>query len=374
MLGRSPKVLAIATEAETADLESAQGFLERFLERPADRHRLADAFHLGRQVGVGLGEFLEGESRHLRDHVVDRRLETGLRLAGDIVGQFVEPVADGQLGRDLGDGEAGRLGGQRAGTAHTGIHLDDDHPAVVGMDRELDIRAARLDADLADHGQRGVAHVLVFFVGQRLRRGHRDRVARVDAHGIEVLDRADDHDVVVLVAHHLHLVLFPAEHGFFEQHLVDRRRGQPPGYLIAEILHVVGDARTGPAQREAGTHDAGQADLLHHPSRIFQVPDGLAAAHAQADLLHGRLELVALLRLGDHLGRGADHLAVELLEHAVPGEVHGQVQAGLPAQRRQQGVGPFLFDDLGHDFPGERLDVGAVGRRGIGHDRGRDSS
>ena len=65
------------------------------------------------------------------------------------------------------------------------------------MDGELDVRAARFDADLADHGQAGVPHPLVFLVGQRLGRGDRDRIARVDAHRVEVLDRADDHDIVV---------------------------------------------------------------------------------------------------------------------------------------------------------------------------------
>ena len=51
-------------------------------------------------------------------------------------------------------------------------------------------------------------------------------------------------------------------------------------------------------------------------------------------------------------------------------QVHGRVEAGLPAEGGQQGVGPFLLDDLGDDFPGDRLDVGAVGRLRVGHDGG----
>ena len=43
------------------------------------------------------------------------------------------------------------------------------------------------------------------------------------AHGIEVFDRADDHHVVFVVAHHLELELFPAEHRFFDQDLMHRR-------------------------------------------------------------------------------------------------------------------------------------------------------
>jgi hypothetical protein len=86
-----------------------------------------------------------------------------------------------------------------------------------GIDRELHVRAAGVDADLAQHRDRRVAHDLVFLVGQRLRRRDRDRVAGVHAHRVEVLDRADDDAVVLLVAHDLHLELFPAEQRLLDQ-------------------------------------------------------------------------------------------------------------------------------------------------------------
>ena len=56
-----------------------------------------------------------------------------------------------------------------------------------------------------------VAQLLVEPVGQRLLRRDRDAVAGVHAHRVDVLDRADDHDVVVAVAHHLELELAPAD-------------------------------------------------------------------------------------------------------------------------------------------------------------------
>jgi hypothetical protein len=101
-------------EAVRRRLQPAQRLLQRFLEGAADRHHLADRLHLRGQAVVGLRELLEREARDLGDDVVDRRLEAGRRrAAGDVVAQLVERVADGQLGRDLGDREAGRLRGQR---------------------------------------------------------------------------------------------------------------------------------------------------------------------------------------------------------------------------------------------------------------------
>jgi hypothetical protein len=73
----------------------------------------------------------------------------------------------------------------------------------------------------------GVAQALVFLVGERLRRRDGDAVAGVHAHRVEVLDRADDDAVVRLVADHFHLEFLPAEHRFFDQHLVHGDRSRP---------------------------------------------------------------------------------------------------------------------------------------------------
>jgi hypothetical protein len=125
--------------------------LQRFLEGAPNRHRFADALHLRRQRRIGLRKFFEGETRHLHDAVVDRRLETRGSFARDVVPDFVERVTDRQLRRDLRDRKSGRFRGQRARARDTRVHFDYDHPAILGIDRELNIRAARLDSDLADH-------------------------------------------------------------------------------------------------------------------------------------------------------------------------------------------------------------------------------
>jgi hypothetical protein len=52
-------------------------------------------------------------------------------------------------------------------------------------------------------------------------------------------------------------------------------------------------------------------------------------------------------------------------------ELHGEVEGGLPAEGREHGVGPLPLDDGGEDLEVERLDVGAVGELGVGHDRRR---
>ena len=239
-------VLAVGgllVQAVDADLQAPQRLLERLLESAADRHHLAHRLHLRRQPVVRLRELLEREARHLGDDVVDGRLERRRRgAAGDLVLQLVERVADRELGRDLGDREAGRLGRERRRARHARVHLDHQHAPVFGLIGELHVRAAGVDADLAQHRDRGVAHDLVFLVGQRLRRRDGDRVAGVHAHRVEVLDRADDDAVVLAVAHHLHLEFLPADHRLLDQQLVRRRGVEPALADRDELLAVVGDA------------------------------------------------------------------------------------------------------------------------------------
>ena len=221
--------LLVPVERRVLALQGAQRLLQRLGEVAADRHRLADRLHVGGQRGVGGRELLEREPRHLHHDVVERRLEAGRRAlpsGGDVVGDLVEGVADRDLGRDLGDREPGRLRRQRAGARDPRVHLDDDDAAVARVDGELDVAAAGVHADRADDADREVAQVLVLAVGERHRRRHGDRVAGVHAHRVEVLDRADDHHVVLGVAHDLELVLLPADDRLLEEHLGGRARGQ----------------------------------------------------------------------------------------------------------------------------------------------------
>ena len=160
--GRVWRILGIEAKTPAAGFQRAQAFLNGLLEGATDGHRLTHGFHRGGQHRIGGGKLLEGEARHLGDHVVDGRLEGGGRLTGDVVRQLVEGIADGEFGGDFCDRETGGLGGERGRARDARVHLDDDHAAGLGIGGELDVRAAGFHADFADARKRGVAHDLVF--------------------------------------------------------------------------------------------------------------------------------------------------------------------------------------------------------------------
>ena len=353
------------------ELARAHRLGERLLERAADGHRLAHRLHVRREALVGARELLEREPRPLHDDVVDGGLERRRGELGDVVVDLLERVAHRELRRDLGDREPCRLRRQRAGARDARVHLDDDDLLGRRVHRELHVGAAGLHADGPDDGDRLVAELLVEPVGQRLLRRDGDRVARVHAHRIDVLDRADDDHVVVAVAHDLELELAPAEHRLVEQHLRDRRGLEPLRDDAAELLGRARDAAAAAAQRVGRAHDDRQAEV---DERVLRLGHGLrdrTARHPQARPLHRLAEQVAVLRPGDRVGLRADELDAVALERPVVVQVHRDVQRGLPAERRQQRVGALLLDDLRDDVRAQRLHVGRVGELRVGHDRRR---
>jgi hypothetical protein len=125
---------------------------------------------------------------------------------------------------------------------------------------------------------------LVFLVRQRLRRRDGDRVAGVDAHRVEVLDRADDDAVVRLVADDLHLELLPADQALLDEELVVGERSRPRLQIVLELVRVVGDAAAGAADvklgpdRPSGSRTRGLSrDALLHGQRFERVGDARLA-------------------------------------------------------------------------------------------------
>ncbi len=358
----------LVAQAIAVDLQRTDGLAHRFFEGAPHRHRFADRLHLDRQLRRRLRELLEREPRPLHDAVVDRRLEAGGRFLCDVVGDLVERVPDGQQRSDLGDGKAGGLGGQGRASRDARVHLDHVELAVGGVDRELDVRAARLDADGPDDLERGVPHDLVFFVGERLGGSDGDAVARVDSHGVEVLDGADDNHVVLAVAHDLQLVLLPPDHRFFDEDLAIGAQTQTPLDIPLELLGVVGDVAAGAAEGVGRSNDGGKACLLDDFLGLFPGGGVSALGHLQADVEDRLFEQVAFLSLSDRLEVGPEHLDAVLLEHAAFGQGHRGVQAGLPTQRGQQAVGLLPLNDLLDHLRRDRLDIRPVRQLGVGHD------
>ena len=362
----------IPTPAGIPRFQGTHGLLEGLLETAPDRHRLTDRFHRGGQHGRAATEFLERESRNLGDDVINGWFKTRRCLTCDVVEDFVEGVANGQARRNLGDGEAGGFAGERRRSTDPRVHLNHDHIAIGGIDRELNIAAAGGHTDFADNGNGLIAQTLIFAIGQGLRGCHGDRVTRVDTHRVKILDAADDHHVVGEIAHHLQFELLPTEKGLFDQDLGDRAGFESALTDRRVFLWVVGDAATTAAQGEGGTNNPGITSDRSADSLGFLHRRGDSrGTDLHADAFHGLLEQQSILSFLNGLKIRSDQLHPVTLERSVLRQGHRKIQCGLPTHRRKQGIGPLGFDHPGHHVRGQRFDVRAIGHLRVGHDRRR---
>ena len=113
------------------------------------------------------------------------------------------------------------VAGQSHGLAH-GLHGGGQ--GGVGTRELLECEARHLGDHVVDGrlegGDADVTQLLVFAIGQGEARGHGDGVTGVHADRVDVFNRADDHDVVVAVAHELELEFLPAFDALFDQDFV----------------------------------------------------------------------------------------------------------------------------------------------------------
>ena len=362
-------VVRFPVQGVHADLRAPDSLEQGHLEAGGDGHHLACGLHLRAQGPAGIGELVEGPLGHLHHDIVQGGLEAGTGLARDVVFNLVQGVAQSDLGGDLGDGVAGGLGGQGRGPADPGIHFDDRVLKALRVQCQLHV-AATHDPQVGDDVQRRLAEHLELLVRQGLGGGHHDGVAGMDTHRVQVLHGADGNHVAHAVPHGLELDLLPAEDGLLHQNLRDGRGVQAGARDDLQLVGILGRAAARAAQGKGGPHDDGVADLLRHRHGLVHGLRDVGGNHRLADLRHGLLEELPVLRPGDGRCVGPQKADALGLEKALLVQLHGQGQAGLAAQARQDGIGAFLLDDALDGLHGQGLQVDLIRHGLIRHNGG----
>ena len=98
--------LTVPVEQHALLVDGSHRLAERLGEVAPKRHRLTDRFHRCREDRIGRRELLKGETGHLHDDVVERRLKARRRRARDVIGNLIERVANGETCGDLGNRKA----------------------------------------------------------------------------------------------------------------------------------------------------------------------------------------------------------------------------------------------------------------------------
>ena len=354
-------------QSRGSHVEHPQRLLQGFLKRFADGHDFSHRFHAGTQFAVDHVEFVEVPARHFHHHVIEGGLETGHGRSGYGVFQFGEAVAEGQFGGDERQGVTRGFGSQSRTAGKAGVHFDD--PVVVGarIERVLDVALAD-DPQVPDHPQRYPAQQVVLFVAERLAGSDHDRFPRVDAEGIEIFHVANRDAVVEGVLHHFVFHLLPSPQVFFDENLVgvaERFAGQ-----LFELLPTGTDSGTQSSQGVGDADDDGEADFPRAFPGLFDVGGASAPGGVDPDGAQNLGEFPPVFRGADHLDRGSHHPHPVLFQHAAPVKLDPAVQRRLSAERQENSLGLFSFDDPFDHLRGDRQQIDFIGQPGAGLDRG----
>ena len=168
----------------------------------------------------------------------------------------------------------------------------------------------------------------------------------MNAHGVDVFDEADGDFLAFGIAHDFEFEFFPAFDGFFDQNLADEACGKSAADHHPEFLEVVDQTAAGSAHGVGRPDDAGQIDSLQDVFGFFKAQGNFASGHFDAQLRHRVFECLPVLSALDGIRFDSDDLDSVFFQNSLFGELRGEVQSGLAAKVRQQGIGPFLRDDF----------------------------
>ncbi len=239
-----------------------------------------------------------------------------------------------------------------------------------GGQGKLDI-AASLDAECPDDPERCPAQQVVFLAGESLARRHYDAVAGMDAHGVEVLHPAHHDAVVHAIPDDLELDLAPALQVLLHQTLTDRTAGQSPGHGGGQFRLIAGDAASLAPQGVGRSHHEREIKLPGVRQRFRHRSRRPAGRTGLADFPQQRSKSITILAAADG-GHGRSQQGdPEFVQDPRFGQLHGEVEAHLSPERRQQSLRALAPQDhLGHGrFEGFQVDT--VGHGRVGHDGGR---
>ena len=193
----------------------------------------------------------------------------------------------------------------------------------------------------------------------------------MDAHGINVLNKADRDHIVVRITDDLQFQFFPAKDRFFHKHLAHQTGLQASGADRLQFFPVVHQAAAGAAHGIGRTQHHRIAQFFSNGKRFVHAVRHLASRHLDAQRIHGILKLDPVLAPLDGVHLDPDHLYLIFFQDTCLRQFCAQVQSGLTSQVRQQRVRAFFGNDLFQPFHIQRFYIGHIRCLRIRHDRGR---
>ena len=346
------------------NLKRSDTLKKTFLKVRADAHYLTGSLHLCAEgVGCG-GKFIEGETRQLCNSVIKAGLECGGGV-GNL--NLVKGHTNGNLCGNACNGIAGCLGCESRATGNSGVNLNEIVLAGLGIKSELNVTAT-LNLKLTDKLDCGVAQHLHILLGECHDGSNNDRVACVNANGVDILHTADGDSVICAVTHNLKLNLLISLNALFNKNLMHGRKLKCIDTNLNELVLVVCEAAACTTEGECRTKNYGIADTLGSRLCLIKIVCDFGGDSGLTDRLAKLLKELSVLCPLNRLGAGAEKLGAALLKNTLLLKLHSKVKTCLTADTGKDSVGTLETKNLRNIFKGEGLHIHLVRNGGVGHD------
>ena len=196
-------------------------------------------------------------------------------------------------------------------------------------------------------------------------------ITGVHAEGIDILNEANGNHVALGITDYLQFQLFPAKDRLLHQHLTNQAGLQASGTYSLQLFYVIYQAAACTTHGISRSQYNGISQLIRNGKSFFHGICHLAASHLNPQLIHGLLELNAVFTTFDSIYLNADYLDLILVQHTCRRKLRAEIQTGLSAEIRQDGIGALLFDNLFQSFHIQRLNVCHIRNLRIRHNSRR---
>ena len=326
------------------NFQGTDSFQQRCFKAAFNSHNLTGSLHLGSQATVCSYKFIEGPTGEFQNDVVNGRLKASLGSFGYSVFNFVQIVANCNLGGYFCNRIASCFGSQSRATAYTGVNFDHIVVFRIGIQSQLYITATYY-AQLTNDVDGSLTEQLNLFIIQGLSRSNNDGVTGMYAYRVHVFHRANGDAVISSVANNLEFDFLPASNAAFNQTLTDGAVAKALLYNIAQSFFILSNAAASTAQSISRTNNQRIADFATEINCSLDSLNNDAFRNRLVDFFHSLLKQLTVFATFNSGDLGAQKTYVVFFQNALLIQLHSHVQTHLSAQGCQQRIRTFTFDD-----------------------------
>ena len=188
--------------------------------------------------------------------------------------------------------------------------------------------------------------LVILTVVECLGGGNDNGFSGVDAQWVEVFHIANRDTVVIAVAHHFILNLFPTLQTLLYQHL--RREGKSLFGQDIEFLFVVGKAAAQSAQGVSSTDNHRIAQCGSSRAGLFYILAGFTLDGLYINFIKLLHKEFTVFSVHNGLNGRAENFHSIFFQHSRTVKLHTAVEGCLTPEAQQDAVGAFFLDDTLH--------------------------